>query len=145
MQAHDALEPIDIEFERTKWAFARNRHAMVYYSQLPQYFLQSALIGGVVLFGVVIYVTNAGDVTALIGLLMAASVKMLPALYSSLSSFNRIRNGQASLDAIRDDLQPQAARLEASCGGRRGQRGRSRGRPQEAHRVRRRHLLLPRR
>ena len=110
LQAHDALEPIEREFARTKWAFARNRYAMVYYSQLPQYFMQSALIGGVVLFGVVIYLTNGGDVTALIGLLMAASVKMLPALYTSLSSANRIRNGQASLETIRDDLRAQVER-----------------------------------
>ncbi len=112
LQAHDALEPIEQEFERTKWAFARNRYAMVYYSQLPQYFMQSALIGGVVLFAGVIYVTNAGDVTALIGLLLAASVKMLPALYTTLSSLNRIRNGQASLETIRHDLQAQEARDE---------------------------------
>jgi ATP-binding cassette, subfamily B, bacterial PglK len=112
LQAHDTLDPIGKEFERTKWAFARNRHAMVYYSQLPQYFLQSALIGGIVLFGVVIFVTNSGDVTALLGLLMAASLKMLPALYSTLSSLNRIRNGQGSLEVIQKDLDHQAEQAE---------------------------------
>ena len=54
---------------------------MVYYSQLPQYYLQSALIVGMVLFAVVIFLTGAGNVTALIGLLMAASIKLMPALY----------------------------------------------------------------
>ena len=38
---------------------------------------------------------------------MAASVKMLPALYTTLSSLNRIRNGQASLETIRHDLDAQ--------------------------------------
>jgi ABC-type multidrug transport system fused ATPase/permease subunit len=107
LQAHDALDPIDREFQKTKWSFARHRYTMVYYSQLPQYFLQSALIGGIILFSVVIWITKAGEITALVGVLLAASVKMLPALYTTLSSLNRIRNGQASLDAIRTDLAEQ--------------------------------------
>jgi ABC-type multidrug transport system fused ATPase/permease subunit len=115
LQAHDALDSFDEEFQRTKWAFARNRYAMVYYSQLPQYYLQSALIGGIVLFSVVIYATRSGELTALIGLLMAASVKMLPALYTTLSSVNRIRNGQASLEAIREDLDHQGALIDAGA------------------------------
>ena len=49
---------------------------------------------------------------------MAASVKMLPALYTTLSSLNRIRNGQASLETIRHDLPGQGRETD--------QRGRDR-------------------
>jgi ATP-binding cassette, subfamily B, bacterial PglK len=104
LQAFDALDPMDEDFQRTKWRFARQRHAMVYYSALPQYYLQSALIVGMVLFAAVIFITGAGNVTALIGLVMAASIKLMPALYQSLGAVNRIGNGAASLDAIDHDL-----------------------------------------
>ena len=59
LQAFDALDPMDEDFQRTKWHFARQRHAMVYYSMLPQYYLQSALIVGMVLFAAVIFLTGA--------------------------------------------------------------------------------------
>ena len=105
LQAHDALQPINQEFARTKWSFARARTSMSYYAMLPQYYLQSALIAGMVLFGLVTYFTHTKNVVALIGLLMAASVSVLPALYTTLSSLNRIHNGEASLDHIKGDLE----------------------------------------
>ena len=37
-----------------------------------------------------------GNVAALIGLLMAASIKLMPALYQTLGAVNRIGNGAAS-------------------------------------------------
>ena len=104
LQAFDALDSMDEDFRHTKWRFARQRHAMVYYSALPQYYLQSALIVGMVLFATVIFLTGAGNVTALIGLIMAASIKLMPALYQTLGAVNRIGNGAASLDAIDRDL-----------------------------------------
>ncbi len=104
LQAFDALEPMEEDFHRTKWRFARQRHAMVYYSLLPQYYLQSALIVGMLLFAAVILITGSGNVTALIGLVMAASIKLMPALYQTLGAVNRIGNGAASLDTIDRDL-----------------------------------------
>jgi ABC-type multidrug transport system fused ATPase/permease subunit len=108
LQAYDATEPMAEEYRRSKHDLAASRHTMVYYTQLPQYYLQSALIGGIVLFVGVVYLigrSSSTSVTALIGLVMAASIRLMPALYTTLSSINRIRNGQAALNEISYDLE----------------------------------------
>jgi ATP-binding cassette subfamily C protein len=103
LQTFDTVENAVSEYDRSRRVFADYRQQMNYYSQLPQYYLQAALILGVVLFVGVAVAIGIENPTALVALLLAAAIRLMPSIYTSLTAVNRIRNGRAGLtDLIAD-------------------------------------------
>ncbi len=103
-QASDSIEAVAEEYGDKRRELAHHRFRSTYYGLLPQYYMQSAMIGGIVIFCLVIALAGATNVTAMVGLIVAASIRLLPCLYQMLSSVNRIRNGGASVHEIYSDL-----------------------------------------
>jgi ATP-binding cassette, subfamily B, bacterial PglK len=103
-QASNAIEPVIASYASGRNELARYRQKITFYQMFPQYYVQAAMIGGVVLFSVVVIASGTKDVTALIGLMVAASIRIMPVLYQILSSLNKIRSGQASLHEVYSDL-----------------------------------------
>jgi ABC-type multidrug transport system fused ATPase/permease subunit len=126
-QASDSIEAVAEEYGDKRRELAHHRFRSTYYGLLPQYYMQSAMIGGIVIFCLVIALAGATNVTAMVGLIVAASIRLLPCLYQMLSSVNRIRNGGASVHEIYSDLSrldvdrtppasPEAAQQPADTG-----------------------------
>jgi ABC-type multidrug transport system fused ATPase/permease subunit len=113
-QASDTIPAVIADYRSKRNQLAHHRYKMTFYGLVPQYYIQGAMIGGVVLFTLVISLSGTGNVTALVGLIVAASVRLMPCLYQILSSINKIRTGQASVHEVYSDLQRLSKRRSES-------------------------------
>lgn len=93
------------DFSEERWRLARVRARVVFYGQLPQQYLEAAMLVGVMLTAAAAFGTQPrAAAVATLGLIIATSFRMLPSLYQVLSGLNRIRLGQAALADISLDL-----------------------------------------
>jgi ABC-type multidrug transport system fused ATPase/permease subunit len=74
------------------------------------------MIGGIALFVVIISIARPVDPTALIGLVVAASLRLLPALFNSLNSIGKIRSIQGNLEELqRESRRVRTASRAGDC------------------------------
>ena len=99
-QVSNATSVVTEKLRAKKAEIARIRYRLILYAQLPQYYLQSVMIGGIALFVIVVFIARPVDPTALIGLVVAASLRLLPALFNSLNSIGKIRSIQGNLEEL---------------------------------------------
>jgi ABC-type multidrug transport system fused ATPase/permease subunit len=104
-QAFGVTKTMIGEYDEARRRLARNRFEIIYYSQLPQYYLQTSLIFGVACFAGAISVIHLHNPLALVGLIGAASFRVMPTLYTSLTATTRIRNGERLVTDLAADLE----------------------------------------
>ncbi|MGP0029275.1 MAG: ABC transporter ATP-binding protein [Acidimicrobiales bacterium] len=113
--AGNATQKVQREYYRKRYEYAGLRYKLTLYALMPQYYLQSVMIGGVILLIGVIALLHTGNVTALIGLIVAASLRLMPCLYQTLNSVGKIRGGQANVETIYNEMRRlKATRLASS-------------------------------
>jgi len=113
-QVSNATSVVTEKLRAKKAEIARIRYRLILYAQLPQYYLQSVMIGGIALFVIVVFIARPVDPTALIGLVVAASLRLLPALFNSLNSIGKIRSIQGNLEELeRESRRVRAASRES--------------------------------
>lgn len=114
-QVSNATSVVTEKYRAKKADIARLRYRLILYAQLPQYYLQSVMIGGLILFVIVVSVARPVDPAALIGLVVAASLRLLPALFGSLNSIGKIRSIQGNLEELqRESRRVRTASREGS-------------------------------
>jgi ABC-type multidrug transport system fused ATPase/permease subunit len=114
-QASNSTDVIEREFARRRREFAGVRYRISVYSQMPSYYLQAVMIGGVILFITIVLATDDRNITALVGIIVASFLRLLPNLYQALSSLGTIRSNQANIETLHGELQRlYGNRLEAS-------------------------------
>jgi ABC-type multidrug transport system fused ATPase/permease subunit len=109
-QASGTVGSVVADYQAQRLAMAQFRYRISFYATLPQYYMQSAMIGGVVIFALVIVLSGTGNITAIVGLIVAASIRLMPSLYQILTSMNKVRAGQASVHEIYADLRTSTGR-----------------------------------
>jgi ABC-type multidrug transport system fused ATPase/permease subunit len=103
-QSSNATRPVIAQYQADRRRLAAERYRGIVFTLLPQYYLQSVMIGGIVLFVGVVIAMHTRNVTALIGIIIAAMFRLLPALYGSLNNATRFRNAQGSIEEMYREL-----------------------------------------
>ncbi len=80
--------------------FEKLRYRMVLYAQLPQYYLQAVMVGGIIVFVCVVALSQPPDPAALIGIVVGSFIRLMPALYQSLNCVSRFRNIQGGIEEV---------------------------------------------
>ena len=96
----NATQTVSRAFKVKRHEYAGLRFRLILYSQLPQYYLQSAMIGGVVLFVTIVSLTHTKNETDLIGIVIAAFIRLFPALYQVLNCASKLRNSQGAIEEL---------------------------------------------
>jgi ABC-type multidrug transport system fused ATPase/permease subunit len=96
----NATRTVSRAFNIKRHEYAQLRFRLILYSQLPQYYLQSAMIGGVVLFVAIVAFTHTRNQTDLIGIVIAAFIRLFPALYQVLNCTSKLRNSQGAIEEL---------------------------------------------
>jgi ABC-type multidrug transport system fused ATPase/permease subunit len=104
LQASNSVDVVGRDHARRRQEFASYRYRMSVYSQMPSYYLQAVMIGGVVLFIAVVIGLHTSNVAALIGIIIASFLRLLPSLYQALSSLGKIRGSHANVETIFSEL-----------------------------------------
>lgn len=92
------------DYRKHRAVLAKHRYRVTLFQQLPQYYLQGIMIGGIILFSVSVVVLHTSNVTALIGLVTAAFVRLLPSLYTSLSGIGKLKGVAPSIHEVFTEL-----------------------------------------
>jgi ABC-type multidrug transport system fused ATPase/permease subunit len=107
-------------YEERRQIMADSRYRLLLFANLPQYYLQSLMVGGVVLFAIVVATLHLRNPTAIIGITLAAAIRLMPALYTSLSSVGRFRGAEANINELHGEMKrlinsgPRPAPLSAA-------------------------------
>ena len=97
-------------YEQERHELAKLRYKVTLYSQLPQYYLQSVMIGGMILFVLIVSQLHSSDATALVGLVVAVFLRLFPALYASLNSTSKLRATEGGVDELYEEISRMSQR-----------------------------------
>lgn len=111
----NATNVITSIFQRRRQALSHLRYKVLLFAQLPQYYLQSVLIGGIVIFAIVVGLVKPSDPTALIGVVLVAFIRLMPSLFLGLSAVGKVRSSQANIDELFAEMSNFARGMESSA------------------------------
>ena len=100
----DATRTVSQALKVKQHEYARLRFRMLLYSQLPQYYLQSAMIGGIVVFVCILSLSHARNETDLIGIIVVAFIRLFPSLYQTLNCTSKLRNSQGAIEELHNEM-----------------------------------------
>ncbi len=95
---------------RSEWAVTRR--SMLFVAQLPRYYLEFVLLLGVAAIGLgASALTSGTDTVAVVGVMIAAALRMIPSLNKILSSLNKVHVGRSATVEIVREME-HVARME---------------------------------
>jgi ABC-type multidrug transport system fused ATPase/permease subunit len=101
--ASSAPDLVEDDYDHKRMEYAKVKYKLSLYSQLPQYYLQTIMISGMFVFVGLVIAVHVQDATALIGIIIAASLRLMPCLYQCLNCSGKIRGSQATVEVILDE------------------------------------------
>jgi ATP-binding cassette, subfamily B, bacterial PglK len=104
LQASNSTSFIEREYVKRRREYAGVRYRINLYQQLPTYYMQGVMIGGVAIFVTIVILRHTGNLGALIGIIIASFVRLLPSLYQTLSSVGSIRSAEGNVEMLYDEL-----------------------------------------
>ena len=101
----NAVGAVVREYDERRTGYAGLRYRLLLYSQIPQYYLQSIMIGGVVLVAGAIAIIRPPNPAAIVGVALAAFIRLMPSLYILLNSFSRLRGSEGNIEELRAEME----------------------------------------